>query len=191
MRQARRSRKGLKICSGVSAIVLVILIVVSVTLFFTVFKPKDPLIKPLPAKLENVEFQLFPTLRLNATLGLKATIYNRNYGGFRFKNTTTFVDYRGMNIASIPLGEGSVPARGDINISTIANITAEKLITSPYFWEDFGSGRLNFTSTANLHGKAVVFNLLKFNAKVFSTCDISVQVLTKAVDVNCTAKLKL
>ncbi|XP_027060885.2 uncharacterized protein LOC113771660 [Coffea eugenioides] len=187
----RRSKRNLKICCGASAIGLIILVVVSVTLVFTVFKPKDPLIKPLPAKLENVQFQLFPTLSLNATMGINATIYNRNYGGFQFKNSTTFVDYRGMNIAAIPLEEGSVPARGKLNISTIANITAEKLVTSPYFWQDFGSGRLNFTSTANLHGKAVVLNVFKFDAKVFSTCDISVQVLSQEVDVDCTAKLKL
>ena len=184
------SRKCLRICCGVTAIIIIILVVVFITLFFTVFKPKDPQIIPHPTKLENVQFQLFP-LSINATLGLNVTILNRNYGSFRFKNSTALVDYRGNLIADIPIEGASVPARGEINISTYANITADKLILSPYFWEDIGAGRFNLTSTVNLHGKVKAFKIFKFGAKVRSVCDISVYILTQNVETTCHSKIKL
>ncbi|CAI9090301.1 OLC1v1025048C1 [Oldenlandia corymbosa var. corymbosa] len=187
----RRSRKALKICCGVSAIVITIILVVFITLAFTVFKPKNPLIIPQSARLQNVQFQMFPSLTLNATLGLNVTVQNKNYGGFQFDNTTTYVDYRGIGVAEVPLERGSVPARGELEIYSVANISADKLLLSPYFWDDFGSGGFNFTSTTNFQGKANFLKVFKLKAKVFATCHISVQILSQHIQVNCTSKLKL
>ncbi|CAK9182691.1 unnamed protein product [Ilex paraguariensis] len=153
MTESKSSRKGLKICCGITTVVLIIFLIVSVTLFFTVFKPKKPQITAHPASLENLEFQIFPSLSLNATVGLVVTIDNKNYGSFRFKNTTSTVYYHGTSVAEAPIPHGTVPARGKFNIRTYANFTADKLISSPFLWGDLFAGRLTFTSTSTLHGK--------------------------------------
>ncbi|KAK7834707.1 hypothetical protein CFP56_024179, partial [Quercus suber] len=50
------SRKGLKICCGVTAILLITLIVVMVILYFTILTPKNPEITSQPVVLEHFEF---------------------------------------------------------------------------------------------------------------------------------------
>ncbi|KAL7216227.1 hypothetical protein ACSBR1_028220 [Camellia fascicularis] len=188
--QATSSRKGLKICCGVTFILLIVFITVSITLFFTVFKPKQPKILTYPATLENVQFQVYP-FSLNATLGLTLTIVNRNYGNFKYKNTTTYVNYHGINIAEVPMEPETVPARGKLNITTYANVTGDKLITSPDFWKDIGTGSLNFTSTSAMHGKVGMLKIFKLSATVFCYCDISVIIKTQGVESQCYSKIKL
>ncbi|KAM7498277.1 hypothetical protein LguiA_022691 [Lonicera macranthoides] len=137
-----------------------------------------------------MQIQFFP-LSLNVTLGLVVTIDNRNYGGFSYKNATAYVDYHGMNVAEVEIDSDTVPARGKVNISTYANISADKLISSPNFWGDIGAGRFNLTSTARLHGKVRVFKIFKLGARVVSTCDISVLILSQDVESKCKSKIKL
>lgn len=184
------SRKRLKICCAITTILFAIFIIVFVILFFTVFKPKQPIVTAHPASLENIQFQMFP-LSLNATLALIVTIDNRNYGGFKYKNATAYVDYHGTNVAQVAIESNTVPAHSNINISTYANISGDKLTSSPYFWGDVGAGRFNFTSTAMLHGKVNVLKIFKMGARVVSFCDISVLIQSQDVDSTCYSKIKL
>lgn len=154
------------------------------------FKPKQPHVILHPAKLENVQIQLSP-LSFNATLGLTITIQNRNYGSFRFKNSTSYVNYHKTLVAELMIEEARIPPRGEINITTRADITADKLIIDPSFSKDIELGFLNLTSTANLHGKVSVLKIFKFGAVVHSTCNISVYILTQNVESKCHSRIKL
>ncbi|KAK1419268.1 hypothetical protein QVD17_28432 [Tagetes erecta] len=184
-----RSRKCLKICCGLTVAVIVIFIVVSLVLYFTVFKPKDPQIIAHPTNLENLQVQLFPNVSINATLVLTLTIDNRNYGGFKFKDSLAYVYYREMLIAEIPIGHSEVPARGNLTLTVYANITGGKMATDPNFYNDIGTGHLNFTSTSIMHGKVSVLKIIKVGAKVDSVCGIAVNILTLEVDPKCHSKV--
>ncbi|XP_058220357.1 uncharacterized protein LOC131330697 [Rhododendron vialii] len=122
---AKSSRKGLKICCGTTFVLLIVLAIVCVTLYFTMFKPKKPQVTAHPVSLENIEVQIFPAFSLNVTIGLVFTINNRNYGSFKYQNSTCYIDYHGTNIAEVPIEGGTVPARRKFNLSTYANVTAE------------------------------------------------------------------
>ncbi|CAK9142740.1 unnamed protein product [Ilex paraguariensis] len=188
---SKSSRKSLAICCGVTTAVLTILVIVCVILLLTVFKPKRPHVTAHPASLENIQFQLDPSLSLNATLGLVVTIHNRNYGSFKYQNTTSTIDYHGITVADVPIEGDKVPARGTLNISRFENFTADKLILSPYFWDDLRAGSFNLTSTATLHGKVCVFEVFKVGATVFTTCDISVFIQPPNVESKCNSYVKL
>ncbi|KAK9064702.1 hypothetical protein SSX86_016084 [Deinandra increscens subsp. villosa] len=185
----RRSRKSLKICCGVTAAVIVIFIVVSIVLYFTVFKPKDPQITAHPTNLENLQVQLYPNVSINATLVLTLTINNRNYGGFKFKDSVANVYYRELLIAEVPVEHAEVPARGSFTLTTYANITGGKMATDPSFYSDIATGHLNFTSSSIMHGKVSVLKIVKVGAKVDSVCDIGVNILTLEVDPKCHSKV--
>ncbi|CAH1423560.1 unnamed protein product [Lactuca virosa] len=186
----QRSRKCLKICCGLTVALIVIFIIVSTILYFTVLKPKDPRITAHPTKLENVQFQLIPNVSINATLVLTLTIDNRNYGGFKFKDSIANVYYRGMLIAEVPVEHAQVPARGSFTLTTSANITGGKLATDPNFYSDIGSGWLNFTSTSTMHGKVTLLKIVGVKAKVDNLCDISVDILKLEVDPKCHSKVE-
>lgn len=186
----KKWRKKLKICCGITAIVLIILVVVFVTLFFTVFKPKNPQIFLHPSKLENFDFKLFP-FSINAKLGLMIQIKNQNVGTFLLKKSTGSVNYHGNLVAEIPIQETSVPAKGEVNISTYVNFSAEKLISSPYFLGDLLSGHFDMIATANLIGKGRIFKIIKLVAKIHNSCNISIYILTQKIESTCNSKLKI
>lgn len=189
--KGKTSRKGLKICWISTLILLIILIVVSISLFFTVFKPKQPQVSAHPSKLENIEVQIIPTLSVNATIGLAITVNNQNYGSFSYENTRAYIAYHGSTIAQVSIEHDIVPARGKVNITTYANITGEKLVSNPNFLKDYTSGRLNMTSWAALHGKVNLLNVFKLDAKVLTTCDISIIIEPQGLDFKCKSKIKL
>ncbi|XAR55398.1 hypothetical protein NMG60_11035459 [Bertholletia excelsa] len=192
MAKGENSHKGLKICCAVTLILLIIFIIVAVILSFTVFKPKMPEVTAHPANLENISFQLSPTFSFNATLGLVISINNRNYGSFKYKNTTAYIDYRGTTVAEVPIEAEKVPARGKLNITTYANVTADKLVTNPNFLKDLAALRFNFTSTTAMDGKVSLMNVFKMGATIYTSCDISVTVQSDPdVESVCSSMIKL
>ncbi|XP_021295156.1 uncharacterized protein LOC110424790 [Herrania umbratica] len=180
-----------KICCGVTAILFIIVAVVFVILTFTLFKPKDPKITPQSVTLESIDLVVFPVIKGNVSLGLVVTVDNPNYGGFKYMNSTAYVNYRGNLVAEAPIESDSIPARAKHNISTTVIVFADKLATDPNFPTDFLSGVLNFTSSTILHGKVRVLNLLKLKASSSSGCNISILVQTESVDSVCKSKIRL
>lgn len=184
--------RKLKICCGVTAIFLFIFVILITTLSLTIFKPKQPEITAHPVALENITTGGgFPNVTLNVTLRMIVTIDNRNYGSFKYRNTTAHVNYRGGIVADVPIEAALVPARGKINISTSADLMADKLLSSPYFLGDIESGSLNLTSVANLHGEVTMLKFLSLHARAMSTCDFTLWTKTQKVDSNCKSKIKL
>ncbi|XVF87687.1 hypothetical protein PTKIN_Ptkin18bG0140700 [Pterospermum kingtungense] len=180
-----------KICCAISAVLFIIIAVVLVTLFFTLFKPKNPKIITRSVTLEGFNLVVFPVIKGNVSLGLVLTVDNPNYGSFKYKNSTAYINYRGNLVAEAPIHNDSIPARAKHNISTTVIIFADKLAADPNFFNDLLSGVLNFTSSTTLYGKAKVFNILKLKASSKSSCNISVLVLAQSVDTVCKAKTRL
>ncbi|KAF2292201.1 hypothetical protein GH714_016159 [Hevea brasiliensis] len=150
MANRKCSRRGLKICCGVTAIFLIILAIIFTSLALTIFKPKEPKIIAQPVGFDNFQAG---NMTVNATLSMVITIENPNYGSFKFSNSTGYVNYHGELVAEIPIKGDFVPAHSKVNITTSADLMADKLIENPYLLEDLLAGSLNFTSTAVLHGK--------------------------------------
>ncbi|GMI99832.1 hypothetical protein like AT3G05975 [Hibiscus trionum] len=189
-----KASRGLKICCGVTAIIVAIVAIVFVVLAFTVFKPKNPEITVYPIGLEDIGLDLqgvLNTSAINATVPMVIAINNRNYGSFKFKNTTGFINYRGNVVATVPLQQSLVPARGKLNISTAADFMVDRLIANSTFWADVLTGSVNFSSDATVHGKVKMFNVLKIGASVPSKCDISIFIKSRIVQSICKTKIKL
>ncbi|KAK6918889.1 Late embryogenesis abundant protein, LEA_2 subgroup [Dillenia turbinata] len=180
------NRRCLKVCCGVTLLIVLTLVLVSVILAFTVFKIRDPIITV--NSLGDPEIGLGPE-GLNVTLNLLVTVENRNYGSFKFVDSISYVDYHGDIVAHLPLKGGVVPARGKHFITTTAEVFSDRLLNNPHFLRDFAAGNLNMTSSATLPGKATILTF-KVDAKAISSCDISIFILPSNVVSKCWSKLK-
>ncbi|XP_061354627.1 uncharacterized protein LOC133299205 [Gastrolobium bilobum] len=185
-----RCSKGIKICCGVTAILITLLIVILVVLFLTVLKPKDPTINLQSVQLDGFRISLAP-LELNVSLGIVVRVDNPNPGSFSYQNSTAYVNYRGNLLAEAPLYEDTIPSRGAHNISTSLNIFADNYTKIQDLPSDFLKGVINFTSTTTLTGKVKVLNLFRFKATSYSTCDISLFILEEIVNSTCIIQIKL
>lgn len=186
----KTSNRGLKICLAVFFIFLILLTTVIVTLIFTVFKPKDPEITVTPLGLDKIQ----PSFSLNATnvtLNVAITIVNRNYGSFRYENSTGYVNYGDVVLAEVPMETENIPARSTVNVTTTADFMVGKLITDPKFLIDVADGSFDLTSMATLPGKVTMLKIFKMKATVHNTCDMSVNVTSRAFDTKCRSKIKM
>ncbi|KAF4368516.1 hypothetical protein F8388_018640 [Cannabis sativa] len=155
-----------------------------------VFKPKEPQIMANPTGLEKIDYSFTPNMTIN--LDMIVTIDNKeNYGSFKFKNSTAYVNYRGDVVAEIPIGQNIVPAHGKLNITSSTDFMIGKVISNPNFLLDFIDGRLNLTSIAILHGKVNLFNIVKRHATASSYCDISFKIDDKNIQTICKSKINL
>nr|GME15492.1 Late embryogenesis abundant protein, LEA-14 [Ipomoea batatas] len=117
---------------------------------------------------------------------------NPNRGDFEYKDATASLDYRGISVAGIPVEHGTVPGRGEINVTTYANVTGDKIAGNPSFLEDMAAGSVMFTSSAALPGKVKVVRTLKIHATVLMTCDVCVFTnQSYYVQSTCNARIKL
>ncbi|XP_023743780.1 late embryogenesis abundant protein At1g64065 [Lactuca sativa] len=184
------SRRTLKICCAVTTVLLIIIIVTAVTLYYTLFKPKQPIITTQEVTLNSFTINVFDVTDTNITLGVTVTVKNPNYGGFKYEKSTTYMSYRGDVMAEAPLLEDSIPARGQRNISTTVLVVGKKLITNSNFSKDMESKVLNLTSSTTLKGKAIVLKVFKKKATSYSTCDISINFVDNNATSICKSKVK-
>ncbi|KAJ4703180.1 Late embryogenesis abundant protein [Melia azedarach] len=191
MGNSKRSCRGLKVCCGVTAILLISLLTVLIVLLLTLFKPKEPKITSEPPTLENFDLIFFPVIELNMTLGIVVTVDNRNYGSFKYKNSTAYVSYHGIVVAEAPIEDGKIPARGKHNISTSITVFADKLASNSNFLGDSFSGVLNFSSTTTLRGKVSMLKFFNIKASSYSSCDISIFIQKQSIDSVCKSKVRL
>lgn len=183
----------LKLCCGLSTLFLIISVAVLTTLSLTVFKPKQPVITAHTVGLENLHFPIFPGghTEVNITIEMVITIDNPNYVSFKYGNTTAYVTYHETNVAEFAIEEHLVHAHANLTVTTSADFMLSKLISSPYFLNDFSSGCLNLNSTATLNGQASLLKIFKLHFRALSSCEILFFIHSKHVESKCKSKLKL
>lgn len=191
MAAGKTSHRGLKLCYVSTAVFLVIIAVVVIALAFTIFKPKDPKIILHPEGLQNIGPSMFMNATVNVTFSTVISIENPNYGSFKFKNTTAYVNYHGDVAGEAPIVERHIPARYKLNITTSVSLVPLKLLENPHFLGDLGAGGFNLTSTATLPGKVSFLKIFKRHATVYNRCNISVFLQSKSAESICETKLKL
>ncbi|ERM93766.1 hypothetical protein AMTRI_Chr02g217310 [Amborella trichopoda] len=184
------SKRPLKICCGVTFLLILLLGITLVILYFTLLKPKQPKVEARAVTLENIEFGLFPVVNLNVTLGLVLLIRNPNVASFKFSNSTAFAYYRGVEVAQSPVPEGRIAARGSHMVSTRVVIVADKLVTNPNFFGDILKGSLFFTSISEVSGKVGLFGIVKFRAMSSTSCEITVVLPGGPVNSTCNSAVK-
>ncbi|XP_019149878.1 PREDICTED: uncharacterized protein LOC109146683 [Ipomoea nil] len=187
--------KSRKICWLTTALLLIAIVIAAVCaiLFLTILKPRAPEIIPHRTRLRNVIVALFPDPTLRARLNMTITVKNPNYGECSYRNASAEVYYRGTPVTAIPLADGAVPARGQLDVVAHANLDGDKVAGSSTFLEDVGAGSLNFTAVAKVPVKVTVLKILKFHVRVIIRCNMSVMVSDQSYDVlsTCASKLKI
>ncbi|XP_031121026.1 uncharacterized protein LOC116024276 [Ipomoea triloba] len=187
--------KSRRLCCFTTALLLIVIVLAAVcaALFHTILKPRPPVVIPHPTRLRNVTVALFPEPSLSASLNMTITIKNPNYGDCSYRKATAEVYYRGTPVTALPLADGAVPAKGQIDVVAHADLVGGKVVSSPSFLADIGAGSLNFTSVAKMPVRVTVLKKLRFHVRVIISCNMSVRVSDQSYDVlsTCASKLKI
>ncbi|GMI76435.1 hypothetical protein like AT2G46150 [Hibiscus trionum] len=172
----RRKRIYIQCCGCVTALSLILAVVVLV-LFFTVFRIHDPRIKINSVTIQRLEL-VNGTLRpdVNVTLLADISVKNRNVASFKFQNSTTLVYYGGTVIGEAIHLRGEAKARRTLRRNVTVELVPEKILAVPSFMRDINSGELNISSYSRISGRVKVSNIIKKNVVVRLNCTMTYRI---------------
>ncbi|GLT41692.1 hypothetical protein SLA2020_157360 [Shorea laevis] len=173
------------------AVGLVILI-----LALTVFKPKNPVTKINSVALRNLEVGLdLPRLgvSLNVTLDVDVSVKNRNKVGFKYKNSSAELNYRGKLVGEVPIPAGEISPDETVGMNLTVTVMADRLLSdSSQLLSDVRSGVLPINTQTRISGKVKLLNLFKIKVVSTTSCDVKIFISNRTTgDQDCKYKTQL
>jgi len=187
-----KKRRPVLICCGVLVAVIVLLAVIFVALYFTLFRPRSPKVVATA-----VGEEIWPKSNgggaqdLNLTVHVDVTVNNPNYAAFRYGDVATVVRYHGEDVGLSVVPAGEIGPRETQTIAAAIEVDAGKVATIPYFWVEFPTGKLPFQTATEVAGKAVVLGTFKIKASSEVACEVTVQLLPPNATPECTSAVHI
>ncbi|KAM0994632.1 hypothetical protein FF1_010158 [Malus domestica] len=190
-----RRRTCRNVCLAATAVVFVATIVL-VILCLTVFKAKNPTTTVNSAVLKDLDVSLnIPrvSVDVNLTLGVDLSVKNPNKVGFKYKNSTASLNYRGTQVGEAQIGSGKISADQTKPMNVTLTIMADRLLgKSSELFSDVRAGTLPLNTFTKISGKVIVLGIFKIHVVSTSSCDFSIDVGNRTVgQQRCTHKTKL
>ncbi|KAK7382037.1 hypothetical protein VNO80_00682 [Phaseolus coccineus] len=191
--QKQAHKKLIKRCAC-PLIFLLLLAIVIIVLIFTVFRVKDPVITMNGVKITKLELSNTMTPQSGANMSLVAdvSVKNPNVASFRYSNTTTSLYYRGIMVGEARGPPGRAKARRTIRMNVTIDVIADRVVSSPDFRTDLGSGLMTMSSFSRVPGQVKILNLFKRHVVVKMNCSTTFNISTQAIkEQSCLRKVKL
>lgn len=192
--RSRRRRRGTTCCAATVA-VLVAVVLLIVILAFTVFKPKRAVTTVDTVSLKNLDFSvdvLRLRVELNVTLNLGLTVENPNKVGFRYKNSSALLNYRGQLVGEAPIPADEISAGETKPMNLTLTLLADRLLSDSQAYSDVVSGELPLNTYTKISGKVMLMNIFRIHVVSTSSCDLTLFVSNRTVgNQQCKYKTKL
>ncbi|OAY41670.1 uncharacterized protein LOC110622390 [Manihot esculenta] len=193
--EAQNKHRRRNICLAVTAAVIVVFVLVVVILALTVFKAKKPSTTIDSITLDNLRMSLDIArmgVDLNMTLDVDLTVKNPNKVGFKFKNGSALLNYRGEVVGEVPIPAGKIGADETKPMNVTLTVMADRLLSNSQLYTDVASGAITLSTLIKLSGKVSILSIFKVNVHSKTTCDFTVFVSNVTVgDQNCKYKTSL
>lgn len=178
-----RSHRCRNICISL-IVILVLIVVLIVILAFTVFKAKHPVTTVNSVKLKNLQVSLSIApvgLNLNVTLDVDLSVKNPNKAGFKYKNSTALLNYRGELVGEVAIPAGEISADRTKQMNVTLTLLANRFLSNSQAYSDYLSGVLPLNTYTKMSGKVTIMGLFKFHVISTTSCDLSVFVSNRTV----------
>lgn len=190
------SKRRRNVYLAVTACLLSAIIITTVVLGFTLFKPKPIIATVNSISLEEMNVGLNVArfnVDLNITLDIDVSIENPNMYGLKYSDSNAQVYYRGNFVGEVPLPAGEIVARGNSAVDVSLTIMANKLLSNTtQIFTDYVNGSLPMSTSIEISGKVNVLGFIHFPVVTKSSCDFSINVENKTIDdKDCDYKTKL
>lgn len=187
-------KRGRNICLVVIAVILG-LVLLMVILGFTVFKAKHPVTTVNSVVLKDFNFSLNLAklgVYLNVTLDINLSVKNPNKVGFKYTNSSAYLNYRGRVVGEAPLPASKISSEQTVNMNLTLTLLADRLISNSNLYSDIISGTLPLSAFTRIAGKVSIFKIIKVHVVSYTTCDINIDVMNRSVtNQTCQYKTKL
>ncbi|XP_024312994.1 uncharacterized protein LOC100830161, partial [Brachypodium distachyon] len=188
---ARMKKKPVVICCSVLLALIVVLAIVFISLYFTVFRPRSPHVEAtvVSTRITQVEITFPP--KLNLSFSVDVTVRNPNYASFRYGDVMTQLTYYGNPVGQSVVLAGEVGARTTQTVEALVVVEADKVVYTLPFIPDVLAGALPFETRTTVAGKAVVLGTLKISATSVVTCRITTNPIKQESTSECTSTARV
>ncbi|KAL2336087.1 hypothetical protein Fmac_010533 [Flemingia macrophylla] len=203
----KRHRKFIKRCACPLAFLLLLAILI-IVMIFTVFRVKDPVIKMNGVTITNLNLVnnattttttpaigvnlTLPRIGVNLTLIADVSVKNSNAASFRYSNTTTSLYYRGVIVGEARGPPGRAKAWRTIRMNVTVDVITDRVLSSPNFVTDFGSGLFTVSSFSKVPGQVKILKVIKKHVIVSMNCTVTFNISLRAIqEQSCKRKVKL
>lgn len=172
-----KKKRYIQCCGCVVALFLILAVVVLV-LFFTVFRIHDPKIRMNSVTIQRLELLPNGSLRtdVNVTLLADVSVKNPNVATFKFDNSTTLIYYGGSVVGEAIHLRGKAKARRTLRRNVTVVIIPDNIMDVPSLSSDINSGELNISSYTHISGRVKILNIIKKNVVVKLNCSMTYRI---------------
>lgn len=184
-------RKFIKICGFLTAFVLIHVLVI-ITLIFTVFRVKDPVIKMNGITVTQSGNSTILKAGTNLSFTADVSVKNPNVASFKYSNTTTTLYYHGTVIGEAHGPPGQARPRRTMRMNITANIITDRIISNPSLQTELGLGLLNLGSFSRIPGRVKILNVIRRHVVVKMNCTFAYNISSQEIQTQkCKRKVKL
>lgn len=176
-------------CCGVTAALFLILAVVALVLFFTVFHVKDPIVRmtrvQIPQLAQLVANRTALSGGANIIAVAEVSVKNPNVASFRYGNSTTRIDYGGEVVGEGRIPAGKAPARRTQRLNVTVEVSPAKILVAPRLGDDVAAGILKMESYTKIDGRVKILRIIRKRVVVTLNCNITYTINTSAIQEDC------
>nr|GMD34730.1 Late embryogenesis abundant protein [Ipomoea batatas] len=171
-------------CCGCAAALLLVAAALIVTLAFTVFKVKNPVITLNGVNIEKLEFvngTSMPKPGSNMTLRADISVKNLNYASMEYGNTSSSLLYHGTVVGEARGPPGTTRARRTARMNITVGIMTDRIVSQPSLSGDMSKGMLTINSYTRVEGKVKFLKVIKKHLVVKMNCSVSLNVSSRQI----------
>ncbi|KAL1192155.1 Late embryogenesis abundant protein [Cardamine amara subsp. amara] len=189
----RRNRIKCSICITATSLILVTIVL---TLIFTVFRVKDPIITMNGVTINGLDSTTGTQIQFlgtNISMVVDVSVKNPNTASFKYSNTTTDIYYKGTVVGEARGPPGKARAHRTVRTNMTVDIMTDRLLSDPGLGQELiGSGLVNVWSYTKVSGKVKIMGIVKKHVTLRMNCTMAVNVTRQAIqDVKCKKKIDL
>ncbi|CAF2093554.1 unnamed protein product [Brassica napus] len=189
----RRNRIKCLICVTLTSIILITIVL---SLVFTVFRVKDPIIKMNGVTVNGLDSTTGTQIQLlgtNISMIVDVSVKNPNSASFRYSNTTTDIYYKGTVVGEAHGPPGKARAHRTVRMNMTVDIMIGRFLMDPSLAREVsGSGLLNVWSYTRVGGKVKILGIVKKHVTVKMNCTMAVNITRQAIqDTKCKKDIDL
>lgn len=144
---------------------------------------KSPKVHISHITTQNLHYETAPLASLNTTMVVEIQVYNKNFGHFKFQNSSATLLYRNITIGMANIYGGRVEGRERKRMNVSLQVRANKLLSNYNFnlSSDIDSGLVKLSSHAKLKGEVRLLNVIKRHRIAGMNCTMNLNLTSQEV----------
>lgn len=177
-----RHRKYVMCCGCMTALILIVL-VLSLVLIFTVFSAKSPKLRLNALEIEGLDRVNWTDIRPNTNLSIIAdvSVKNPNMASFQFSNATTILYYDGIVVGGANTPGTNAKAGRTFRLNVTIDVMLAKVMNVSRLQADYLSGILPMNSYTRISGKVKIWNIIKMGVVLRTNCTMIANVTSYTI----------